>query len=169
MEIKFIIFVLMISLTVALKKDKPPKKKKPGGTCSLTFKVDSDKIQGLCQSPQAPQGIVMQEMQTMKAENAKLRNDLDAMKAEYESMVDTVKTLKAETATWREIIEWPLMDAVFKPDNETLYIDPDGPTYKGKGCIAYSKILFSHVMSPKMIINHCFRHMITFRPIIIVI
>jgi len=101
-----------------------------GGKCSLTFQVNQNQIQGLCQSPQAPQGLVMNEIQQIKAENAQLRQELDAMRTKYESMVQSVETLTAETATWREIIEWPLMDAVFKPDNETLYIDPDGPSYK---------------------------------------
>ena len=136
MEFKFVLLLLAIaSLTSALPPKKPKtkalKKAKSGGKCSLTFQVDANEIQGLCQSPQAPQGIAMQEMQTIRAENVKLRQDLEAMKAEYESMVETVKTLKTETATWREIIEWPMMDAVFKPDNETMYIAPDGPTYKG--------------------------------------
>jgi len=119
---------LTMSSTSAKKPDAKPAK---GGRCSLTFQVDADEIQGLCQSQQVSQPAALQDLQSVKADNAKLRKELDEIKGDYKSMVDTVKLLKEETATWREIVEWPLLDAVFRPDNETLYMNPDGPAYKG--------------------------------------
>ena len=127
----FLMLLMTSTLTMTPTLTKKDDGKAKGGRCSLTFHVDADEIQGLCQSPQGVQPAALMDLQNIKQENAKLKAELDEMKSEYKSMVDTVRQLKEETATWREVVEWPLMDAVFRPDNETLYINPDGPTYKG--------------------------------------
>lgn len=127
---EFLLLLAASALTLTPTSTKKEEGKAKGGRCSLTFHVDADEIQGLCRSPTAAQPAAIQDLQNIKKENAELKAALEEMREEYKSMVDTVKQLKEETATWREIVEWPLMDAVFRPDNESLYINPDGPTYK---------------------------------------
>ena len=46
-------------------------------------------------------------------------------------MVEKVERLERETASWREIVEWPVFDDKFRPNNDTMLID-ESKTYLGR-------------------------------------
>lgn len=102
----------------------------PPGECRLSFSLPPDAIRNLCR-PQELDDLInslrVQHQNTITA-NQQLQANLDELRDDYASMVETVERLEKETASWRQIVEWPVFDEKFKPDNMTMVTD-DSQTY----------------------------------------
>nr|UCK81474.1 fibrinogen domain-containing type 2 protein 1 [Arenicola marina] len=110
-----------------------PRETAPRESCSMTITLEPAQVQKVCQGqPQSPAAMVQDlrvQFNQVRTENHAMKSELEAVKNEYQEMVETVKQLKQETASWRHIIEWPVLDEKFKPENESL-ITKETPTYK---------------------------------------
>ena len=107
---------------------------KPGpDECVYSFTISGAQVRHVCDQ-QADLGPLVQQMKSdydvIKAENAALKDTIDKLRADYEGMVKSVAKIEVETAGWRNVVAWPNVEHVLKPDNTTL-ITVDSPTYTG--------------------------------------
>lgn len=116
--------------------ERPPQPTYPppqGDHCQYTFTIQGHQLQQHCQISEVQHIVsaVRSEYNKIVAENADLKAQIESIRKDYEGMVETVKKLDKETATWREVIEWPKQDPRFQPENSTLLVKP-GPSFVGK-------------------------------------
>lgn len=106
--------VLTVTFVHCQSSNNPPPKI---DSCSYTFNIPGSQIRPTCESRELEQAIeaLQKQNQQFRTENQKLQEELKETQKQYDRLSGVVTEIKEQTDKWREAINMPNFQPLFKP------------------------------------------------------